>query len=453
MARISAFRITIAILLAFIQAGCIHDDFDPPPAWQLPEGTVMTVAGLRDMFQGEPVLFEGDYSVYATVTMDDKSGNIYRSAYIEDATGGINLRLVAPGGIYRGDSVRLYLRGTTLSSYQRLLQVENVNVDRHIHKIALEKEVMPALTGIPQLRSGNYQGRLVRLEDVQFIPADTGRPFADSERLLTENRMLEDCAGNRIIVRTSGYAGFADHTIPDGGGSLVAVVSQFQNDMQLLIRDIAEVQLDGDRCPVPGDDYERLSILSLREAFAAGNVNIPSGSRIEGVVVSDNEHENHPGQNLFLMDESGAGITLRFSSFHDFPLGTRIRVVFASPMPMSLYNGLLQIENLPNGNAYDLGPGSLPEPVTLTIQEAIAGMDRYQSTLVRFTNVSISGGPAFRQGATLSDATGQMALYTHSWASFADDQVPEGPVTITGILSVFNNPQLLIRNLGDIVQQ
>jgi hypothetical protein len=440
----------LALLLGIASGGCIHDDFGEPAPWDTPIGEVLTVAELRAMFNGEPVRFDSDYSVYATVTMDDKSGNIYRSAYIEDETGGINLRLVAPGGIYQGDSVRLYLRGTTLNSYQRLLQLEDVNVDRNIHKISVHNTVAPHTTTITSLRTAQLQSRLVRLEDVQFVAADTGKTFSDSQGLVTENRMLEDCDGNRIIVRTSGYASFADHKVPGGRGSLVAVVSQFQSDLQLFIRDIDEVMLDGDRCPVPGDEYELITIASLREAYGQGNMTVPGLSRIEGVVISDNEHENHPGQNLFIMDDTGYGIALRFSSFHDFPLGSRLRVIFSSPMPMTVYNGLLQIENLPNGNAYDLGPGTLPSPTTLTVQEAISQTDRYQSTLVRIVNATFSGASTFSQGPDLSDETGQIAVYTHAWASFANDPVPGGTVHVTGILSVFNQPQILIRNLNDI---
>ena len=440
----------LALLLILAGGGCIHDDFDEPANWEMPVGETMTVAELRAMFSGEPVRFDGDYSVYATVTMDDKGGNIYRSAYIEDGTGAINLRLVAPGGIYQGDSIRLYLRGTTLTSYQRLLQLEDVNVDRNIFKLEVDKSISPHPVTIADIRTGQLQSRLIRLEDVQFIAADTGKTFSDSERLITENRMLEDCSGNRIIVRTSGYAHFADKPVPGGMGSLVAVVSQFQNDMQLFIRDIGEVLLDGDRCPVPGDDYELVTIASLKEAYAQGTMTVPGLSRIEGVVISDTEHGNHPGQNLFIMDDTGHGIVLRFSSFHDFPLGTRLRAVFSSPMPMNVFNGLLQIENLPNGNAYDLGPGLLPQPTTLTVQEAVSQSDRYQSTLVHIVDASFSGASTFGQGPTLSDATGQIPVFTHGWASFSGDAVPGGTVNVTGILSVFNQPQILIRNLNDI---
>ncbi len=227
--------------------GCIHDDFDVPPERDIPVGTVLTVAELRDMFDGTLLHFEDDYSFYAVVTMDDKTGNIYRSAYLEDATAAINLHLQAPGGIYQGDSVRVYLKGTNLSSYQGMLQVENVNADQNIVKKATNVIVEPAPMQIGEIGS-EHQSLLVFLEDVQFIKEDVGETFADSENLQALNRTLEDCHGNTIIVRTSGYANFADEPIPAGNGSVVAVVSEHRGDMQLFIRSFQEVRLDGERC-------------------------------------------------------------------------------------------------------------------------------------------------------------------------------------------------------------
>lgn len=446
------FPVFLALMITAGLTACIHDGFEEPDTWNIPEGEVITIAQLRNMFTGDPVTFENDISVYAKVTMDDKSGNIYRSAFIQDGTAAINLRLVAPGGIYRGDSVRVSLKGTTLGSYQRMLQLDNVNVDRNIYKIAVMKETAPKEVSISDLMSGSFQGQLVRLNNVQFNIADAGKPFADSEGLQTLNRTLEDCDGNKVIVRTSGYASFADLPAPQGNGSMIAVVSQFQNDMQLYIRSIDELNMSGSRCAIPGDDFDLISLAVLRQRFSEGNAIVPANSRIEGVVISDMEHDNHPGQNLYLSDESGYGITLRFNAFHNFAVGTKIRIVFASPMPMSSFRGLTQIENIPTGNAYDLGPGTLPQPTPLTIAEAKTRIDRYQSTLVSITGVNISGGNTFNGNLTIADATGQMLMYTYSWASFADSQVPAGTVTLKGILSVYDEPQLLIRSLNDITQ-
>ncbi len=251
--NIFLFIFPVAAML--LMPGCIHDDFEEPPLSDIPVGTVLTIAELRDMYVDAPILFEGDYSVFATVTMDDKSGNIYRNAYVQDETGAINLRLQAPGGIYQGDHVRIALKGTTLSSYQQMLQIDNVNVDKNIIKKITNKHVEPTTVGLDQI-SPAYQGKLVKLEGVQFVADDVDQPFADSENLLAGNSLLEDCFGNEIIVRTSGYANFADVLVPELNGSIIAVVSQYRSDFQLLIRNISELDMNDPRCEEDVHDVE-----------------------------------------------------------------------------------------------------------------------------------------------------------------------------------------------------
>jgi hypothetical protein len=50
----------------------------------------------------------------------------------------------------------------------------------------------------------------------------------------------------------------------------------------------------------------------------------------------------------------------------------------------------------------------------------------------------------------VSDATGSMILYTRTQAYFSHTALPTGKVSITAILSEFNSPQLIIRNLSDV---
>ncbi len=258
------FLFIFPITAMLLMQGCIHDDFEEPPLSDIPVGTVLTIGDLRDMYDGEPILFDDDYSVFATVTMDDKSGNIYRNAYVQDETGAINLRLQAPGGIYQGDSVRIYLRGTEVGPYQQMMQIDNVNVDKNIVKLATGKHIEPTTMRIPDIDT-HQQGRLVKLENVQFDVNDVGLPFADSENLQALNRMLEDCQGNRIIVRTSGYANFADELVPELNGTVIAVISQYRSDFQLLIRNINELEMNNPRCE--DDDHDVDPVTHIYEDF------------------------------------------------------------------------------------------------------------------------------------------------------------------------------------------
>ncbi len=253
----------VAFTLIVGLTSCVDKDFDPPDTEGIPfdPDKIHTVSELRAFTDdGATKRFEEDYSVFVTVTMDDKSGNIYMAAFAQDETGGINLRLRSPGGLYVGDYIRINLRNTTVSQYQNLVQLDSVHVDNNIEKLATwacdvtingdpKPVVEPEVVTIPVIGSDAFQSQLIKLNDVQFASYEVGETYADSEDPFTAyNRILMDCDGNEIIVRTSGFAVFADDEIPEGNGSVIAIASRYRDDYQLLLRSSSEVNLDGARC-------------------------------------------------------------------------------------------------------------------------------------------------------------------------------------------------------------
>lgn len=238
------------IFSAVMIVSCKKREFDVPPLKELPTGSILNIADLRARFNdstGAPVRFTEDLSVYGIVTMDDKSGNIYKSAFLQDRFGAINLRLLSSGGLYVGDSVRIFLKGTVLSRYNGMLQLDSVDVDNNVVKQKSAVNFEPQVVTIDQITT-DMQSKLVKLENVQFSCSDIGKTYANSVTQASENRYLVDCNGRSIIVRTSGYASFAGQQLPSGGGSLVAVVGVFNSDIQLYIRTVGEVKMSGPRC-------------------------------------------------------------------------------------------------------------------------------------------------------------------------------------------------------------
>lgn len=246
------FRIAVLLLATVVSAVACKKEFDTPPERTLPVGQVLTVAQLRALYTGVPKRFGGDSSVYAVVTADEQNGNLYKNIYIQDHTGAIVMRLLNSGGLYQGDSIRIYLPGTVLGSYAGMLQLDSVDVDNNVVKQATLVQKQPETVTIAQITPA-MQGRLVRIEDVEFPVSEVGQTYADAVNQVTVNRTLTDCT-NDLIVRTSGYANFAGRQLPTGSGSIVGVLGQFNSDMQLFIRNINEVQLldNAARCePLP----------------------------------------------------------------------------------------------------------------------------------------------------------------------------------------------------------
>lgn len=283
--------LVIGLFATAVLIGSCKREYDEPPHIDIPVGNIFTIAELRALHQGEDVHFDdGHYSVYATVTGDESSGNIYRNIFVQDATGSIVLRLNTPGGVYQGDSVRIYLPGSILGIFPDnaanidggMMQLDSIDVDQNIIKQATNVNVEPQLVTIDEINP-TLQARLVRIENVEFVTSSLGQTFADAENQQDESHDLTDCDGNTIEVRNSSYANFADEMIPEGNGSIIAVVDQFNTGMQLKIRNFEEVQMNGERCDGGGGGECEYDVDPVTSSFMDFSD-----------VVSDNSNYSHP---------------------------------------------------------------------------------------------------------------------------------------------------------------
>ena len=221
--------------------------------------------------------------------------------------------------------------------------------------------------------------------------------------------------------------------------------------VQLNIRKLSDVETSGGG---GGGTATLITLAELRTAFQAGSTAAPANRKIRGVVITDRTNLNTTDRNLVLQDASG-GIVVRFAANHNFALGEELEINVGS-LELSTFFGLLQINNVPLANAASFGPGTMPAPRVVTVAQAVANLNNWESTLVRIVNVSIAGGGTYSGSKTISDGTGEMVLFTRSQATFSGTTVPAGQVTITGVLTRYDNPgatpQLTMRNLSDMQQ-
>ena len=248
--------VLIAVLAVFYSCEL---ETDKPPINSVDLNKIITIADVYQIYadSGDNYVFTEDYMLYATVTMDDFYGNIYKEAYVQDSTGGINLYRLSSAGLTQvGQKVRVNLNGASLVDYSGKMEIVFDGIlDASAHIIVQESNVpiVPAEISISDLESNNYECKLVKINNVQFTDSELGQTYADALGNNTENRMLEDCNGNEIAVRTSGYADFASDTVPSGRGSVVGIATTFieysgAHTRQLLIRSVDEVLLDSTRC-------------------------------------------------------------------------------------------------------------------------------------------------------------------------------------------------------------
>lgn len=82
-------------------------------------------------------------------------------------------------------------------------------------------------------------GTLIKLENVSFSSIYYGQTFLDGED--ARNIQLEDGNGDFIDFRIESSSNFGKLLIPNGEGTVVAVLDRFNDDFQLRIRDIRDI--------------------------------------------------------------------------------------------------------------------------------------------------------------------------------------------------------------------
>lgn len=283
---LSGLLMAMAVLLS------CERDFQAPPLTEPVyngDGANMTIAKLKSLYANitDPVLIDVDYIIKATVIGNDISGNIYKQLYIQDETGGINMG-VDQNSIFTefrvGQEIYVHLKGLYMVMYGGQLQIgygqtnanripwEIFNFYVYKNKWPQAENAVPKTIKLSQLEQG-MENTLVKLENVYFV--DGGKlPFSESDA--TTNRILRDGDGNSIIVRNSNYADFAADILPEGGGTLVAVLSKYNADWQLYIRSIEDCQNFGQPIPEGGGTPTDPTITTyFKETFGNGDLASP----------------------------------------------------------------------------------------------------------------------------------------------------------------------------------
>ncbi len=253
------FSFLFATIVLFSFSACVKTDPVAPPN-DSKDSTVLTatntIAQLKAMYSGSLMEITDSIILKATVSANDKSGNIYKTLFVQDATGGLELKLDATNlfnDYPAGTNIFISTKGMYLGDYNGAIQLggmyngaigrlEQPLIPLHIFKAGDQSEVAVTNLKISDITDANI-GTVIKLSGVQFD--DTTSTYSDASK--TSNRTLIDTLGNSILVRTSNYADFSSDKLPAGNGELTAVLSKFGSDYQLYIRTKEDVKLNNAR--------------------------------------------------------------------------------------------------------------------------------------------------------------------------------------------------------------
>ena len=262
--------------------GCRSPSRTPLPG---PPATA-TIADLKEFYaDGAIQTVTAPYTIHAVVTASPEYGNFAGRIILEDATGGIELRIDdnVVGRVPRvGSSVALDAHGLAVGGFGGVVKLGREGVERKFAALsdtAIPRRLSavgrpaprPAKTVYAYALGPQHYSELVRVCGVQVAAVDTAGAYVTSSR--ARNAQLVDCAGNTLTLRTSARASFAKAPLPSGRGCVTGIVSAYRGDLQLQARTLEDVDLTQARCTPPPTPAElRAASVALaavpRDSFA-----------------------------------------------------------------------------------------------------------------------------------------------------------------------------------------
>ncbi len=299
MKKIKLIAMAFVAMSGLMLGSCMGDGYADPdltekvPASpygnnQLKEQNVITIAQLKSQYSspitaGSFKLIDKDLMVKGVVTGNDISGNLYNEVSLEDETGAI-LVCINASGLYGylsvGTEILIDLNGLYVGGYGKQAEIGGVytnlktgaNSVGKMDRATWEKHfkilnpgeadassVVPTEFDITKLGNTQYleqnAGRLMTIKNVKFASAD-GKTVWAANDATTNQSLINASTGkminsSQLVVRTSGYARFANAVLPEGAYNITGIFTRYNNVWQILVRntdDIAEVSLDEDCC-------------------------------------------------------------------------------------------------------------------------------------------------------------------------------------------------------------
>jgi hypothetical protein len=468
---IRPFFVTTAtlVLLCLSLTACLKKNYDAPPDTSGYDPMLkvdLTIAELKQMngaydfhTGGDTSLITKDITIAGIVTANDRSGNLYNQLVIEDTSGAITINIDATN-LYNDYPVgrRIYVKckGLTLG-YDGGLPVLGYYPDAQllpsgIPLSGLKEYIITGATGhtvnpkvltLPEAKNAaddpDLYSRLVVITDAQF--EDTSVSYAQPNG--ATSRELIDCSSSdeRLAVRTSNYASFANIPLPKGKGKVTGIFTVFvsatngSRTPQLVLRDTIDVSFTSPRCTgVSNQPVAVISIDSLRKLYQGAGTKLGSYA-IKGVVISDALNKNISSGSVVLQD-GDKGVTVYWGGSVSYNVGDSL-LIDVTGDSLLMFQGALEVKRSSSAKPVPLATGKTVLPYQLTIAQLNAEFPKYESTLVKIVNANVIGGGSYSGSKTLVDGTGSITLYTLSTALFASQPVPAGTKSFVGIATPF----------------
>lgn len=499
---LSFFKILFVIMASFVVSGCVHDDKYTDPdltGYGCAELVkTKTLQEVKALYTNQTYVFPENTTdvIEGYVSSSDETGNIYKTIFIQDArenpTQGFVISVDAVSTYTRfpqGSKIYIKLNGLALGTYGGLVQlgvkdmapgaaangvarIPEKMVATHIFKSCEEaKPIVPKTMTLAELGTANdrFLGCLVQIPDAEFDAKVLCSVFAPAGTSV--DRQLNDptTSVTTRVVRNSGFASFANQTLPSGKGTFIGILSKFNSSYQFYINklsDLADMKhfprkdgITSDPCGITESDYTMKTVSEVKQLFNGSLTQITANHLLKAKVTANDETGNL-FKYVYVEDATG-GIRVNINKtdlYRDerFRVGKEVYIKLKD-LYIGNVNGELQIGQPFNGNAGQIAEVDVYKHFIDTKKPATAVVPT-ERTIAQLTNEDVGRyvkiknvqfidadlGKPYASGTTtnrtLEDCSGsKIFLRTSNFASFSGVEVDGGKGDIYAIVSKFNN--------------
>ena len=339
--------------------------------------------------------------IEGVVISNTELGNLTskKGMYVQDATGGLQLRLIEDHTFAFGDNVRIDLSGALFTTYNQAIQVSNIP-NANVKVLSSGNEVEAKAVSAADFLENKYEGQYVALENVQVVEADLTKKFVENESHTSIS--IETADGQNFVVFSSKYASYGETVVPQGSGTLKGISARNNDVIQIIFAQESDFAgLSGERFeagqPDQPDQPDQPGATTIAELYQQITGTSDSQSPFAVNLKEPAVVTYVKGNSAFIEDATG-GI-LYFKNGHGLSVGQKISGVVEGTG--YIYNGVPQISSITNTPAIE--NGTAPEYPVVTLAEILENYSRYTSCVVKMTGVRIE------DGFTNSDRSGKLS--------------------------------------------
>ena len=293
MKKIKFIAMALMAMTGLMLGSCMGDSYaDPDMVETIPaapygnnllrEKNVVSIAQLKSDYKttingGGYKLIDKPMMIKGYITGNDISGNLYQQVALQDETGAILVDINA-GGLHGylpvGQEILIDLNGLYIGGYGKQAQIGGIYTNLKTGATSVGKMDRPTWQKhfklLDEADASNVEaeefdlskaadatyleecsGKLMTIRKVKFNSANGKTVWAANDE--TTNQTLKDAesgqwiSSNTVVVRTSGYARFANAILPEGAFDITGIFTRYNNVWQIIIRntdDLKPVVLD-----------------------------------------------------------------------------------------------------------------------------------------------------------------------------------------------------------------